>query len=57
MRLGLLAAGLVLVAGGAVGCSDEGAAAGGDDAPSAKDFCGALKDFRDDFADADRPRT
>ena len=54
MRLGLLAAGLVLVAGGAVGCSDEGGGGGGgDDAPSAKDFCGALTDFRDDFADAD----
>ena len=55
MRLGLLAASLVLVAGGAVGCSDDGGGdgGGGDDAPSAKDFCGALKDFQDDFADAD----
>ena len=55
MRLGLLAAGLVLVAGGAVGCGDDGGGGGGggDDAPSAKDFCGALKDFQDDFADAD----
>lgn len=54
MRLGLLAAGLVLVAGGAVGCGDDGGGgAGGGDAPSAKDFCGALKDFRNDVADAD----
>jgi hypothetical protein len=53
-RLGLLAAGLVLVAGGAVGCSDDGSGGGGgDDAPSAQEFCGALTDFRDDFADAD----
>ena len=55
MRLGLLAASLVLVAGGAVGCGDDGGGGGGggDNAPSAKEFCGALKDFQDDFADAD----
>jgi hypothetical protein len=55
MRLGLLAAGLVLVAGGAVACGDGGGGGGGgaDDAPSTKDFCGALKGFQDDFADAD----
>jgi len=56
MRLGLLAASLVLVAGGAVGCGDDGGGGGGgggDDAPSAKEFCGALKDFQDDFSDAD----
>ena len=55
MRLGLLAASFVLVAGGAVGCSDggDGGGGGGDDAPSAKDFCGALKEFRDDFGAAD----
>ena len=54
MRLGLLAASLVLVAGGAVGCGDDGGGGGGgDDAPSAKEFCGALTDFQDDFADAD----
>ena len=52
MRLGLLAAGLVLVAGGAVGC-DDGGGGGGDDAASTKDFCGALKKFQDDFDDAD----
>jgi hypothetical protein len=54
MKLGLLAASLVLVAGGAVGCGDGGGGGGGaDDAPSAKDFCGALKAFQDDFAAAD----
>jgi len=55
MRLGLLAGSLVLVAGGAVACGDGGGSGGGDgaDAPSAKEFCGALTDFRDDFADAD----
>ena len=55
MRLGLLAAGVVLVVGGAVGCGGDGGDGGGgeDDAPSAKDFCGALEDFQDDFADAD----
>jgi hypothetical protein len=54
MKLGLLAASLVLVAGGAVGCGDnDGGGGGADNAPSTKDFCGALKDFQDDFADAD----
>jgi hypothetical protein len=54
MRFGLLAAGLVLVATAVVGCSDDGGGGGDDDdVPSAKDFCGALTDFRDDFADAD----
>ncbi len=53
MRLGLCAASLVLVAGGAVGCGDDGGGGGGDDAPSTKEFCGALKDFQDDFAAAD----
>ncbi len=56
MRLALVAAGLVLVAGGAVGCGDgggDGGGGGGDDAPSAADFCGALEDFQDDFAAAD----
>jgi len=54
MRLGLLAASLVLVVGGAVGCSDDGG--GGTDAkdaPSTEAFCGALKDFQDDFAELD----
>ena len=31
---------------------DGGGGGGGDDAPSAKEFCGALKDFQDDFTDA-----
>jgi hypothetical protein len=55
MRLGLLAASVVLVAGGAVGCGGDGGegGGGGDDAPSAKEFCGALADFQADFADAD----
>jgi len=53
MRLGLLAAGLVLVAGGAVSCGDDGGGGGGRDAPSTKEFCGALKAFQDDFAVAD----
>jgi hypothetical protein len=54
MKLGLLVASLVLVAGGAVGCSDDGHGDGGaDKAPSTGDFCGALKDFQDDFAAAD----
>ena len=54
MRLGLLAAGLVLVAGGAVGCGDDNGG-GGDakDAPSTEEFCGALKDFQDDFSKTD----
>jgi hypothetical protein len=55
MKLGLVAAGLILVAGGAVGCSDDGdgGGGGGDDTTSTADFCGALKDFQDDFSDAD----
>jgi len=53
MRLGLLGASLVLVAGGAFGCADGGGGDEADDAPSTEDFCGALKDFQDDFAAAD----
>jgi hypothetical protein len=55
MKLGVLIASLVLVAGGAVGCGDDGGGSGGgaDKAPSTKDFCGALKDFQGDFAAAD----
>ncbi len=57
MRLGLLAAGLVLVAGGVAGCSDDDGGGGGggdaDGAASTEDFCGALKDFQDDFATTD----
>jgi len=56
MKLGLVAASLILVAGGAVGCGDDGDGGGGltsKDAPSTDDFCGALKDFQDDFSEAD----
>jgi hypothetical protein len=53
--LALLAAGLVVVGGVAAGCSDGGGKSSGaaDDPPSAKEFCGALKTFKDDFAKAD----
>ena len=55
MKPGLLAASLVLVVGGAVGCGGGDGDDGGDghDAPSTKDFCGALKDFQDEYAKAD----
>jgi hypothetical protein len=54
MKLGLLAASLVLVAGGAVGCGGGGGGGGGaDNAPSTQEFCGALKAFQDDFSAAD----
>jgi hypothetical protein len=52
MKLGLAAATLVLVAAGAVGCSDDGDG-GGDDSASTEDFCGALQDFQSSFSDAD----
>ena len=49
MKLGLLTASLVLVAGGAVGCgSDDG---GSDDkTASKKDFCAAFQGFYDDLS-------
>ena len=55
MKLGLVAASLILVAGGAVGCSDDGDGGdgGGDDATSAADFCGALKEFEADVSGVD----
>jgi len=53
MKLGLLAAGLVLVAAGAVGCGGDGGGGGGHDAPSTKEFCGALKDFQTAYANSD----
>ena len=55
MKLGLVAATLVLVVGGAVGCSDDSDSGGGDasDATSTADFCGALQEFQDDFSAAD----
>jgi hypothetical protein len=53
MKLGLLAASLVLVAGGAVGCGDDGGggAAKDDESASTEDFCGAFEAFADDLAD------
>jgi hypothetical protein len=53
MKLGLLAASLVLVAGGAVGCGGSDDGGGGSDAPTAKEFCGALKDFQTQYASSD----
>jgi hypothetical protein len=56
MKLGLVAACLILVAGGAVACGDDGdggIGGLGKDAPSTSEFCGALKDFQDDFSEAD----
>jgi hypothetical protein len=54
MKLGLLVAGLVLVAGGAVGCggNDDGGSSGAD-APTTEEFCGALQDFQAQYAAAD----
>lgn len=54
MKLGLLVAGLVLVAGGAVACggNDDGGDKGAD-APTTEEFCGALKDFQTQYAAAD----
>jgi hypothetical protein len=54
MKLGLLAASLVLVAGGAVGCGDDGGDGGGaakDEGASTEDFCGAFQAFSDDLQD------
>jgi len=53
MKLGLLAAGLVLVAGGAVGCGGDGGGGDGHGAPSAKEFCGELEDFHTAYANSD----
>lgn len=57
MKLGLLAASLVLVAGGAVGCGDDGdgGSDGGNDggndsaAASTEDFCAAFQAFAEEF--------
>lgn len=58
MKLGLLAAGLVLVAGGAVGCGDDGGDGGdgggggkADESASTEDFCAAFQAFSDDLDD------
>jgi len=48
-----LVAACVLVASGAVSCSDGDAGEGPDDAPSAEVFCGALAEFRDAVDAAD----
>src|SRR4051794_20115930 len=54
MKLGLLAASLILVGGGAVGCGVDGdGGGGGGDKTSTADFCGALKDFQNDFSQTD----
>jgi hypothetical protein len=63
MKLGLLAASLVLVAGGAVGCGDDDGSGGGDGAgdgsgkadagASTEDFCAAFQAFSDDLTDVD----
>ena len=51
MKLGLVAAGLVLVAGGAVGCGDDGGGGSADDSTSKEDFCAAFQAFEDDLKD------
>jgi hypothetical protein len=63
MKLGLLAASLVLVAGGAVGCGDDsgsgsdggsdngnGNASSSDEGVATEDFCAAFQAFADDLA-------
>jgi hypothetical protein len=49
MKLGLAAAGLILVAGGAVGCGDDGGGGGDDKTASKDDFCAAFQSFYDDL--------
>lgn len=51
MKLGLVAASLILVAGGAVGCGSDssGDSASSDKAASVDDFCGAFQAFYDDL--------
>ena len=52
MKLGLAAAGLILVAAGAVGCGDDGDGGGSaDKSVSKEDFCGAFETFYDDLQD------
>jgi hypothetical protein len=53
MKLGLLAASLVLVAGGAVGCGDDGGSGSAkeDEGASTEDFCGAFEAFANDLKD------
>lgn len=49
MKLGTLAASLVLVAGGAVACGGDDGDGGGGDAASKDDFCAAFQGFYDDL--------
>jgi hypothetical protein len=50
MKLGLVAASLILVAGGAVGCGDDGGDGGSSDKTASKDdFCAAFQSFYDDL--------
>lgn len=50
MKLGLVAASLILVAGGAVGCGDDGGdGASSDKTASKDDFCAAFQSFYDDL--------
>jgi hypothetical protein len=51
MKLGLAAASLILIAGGAVGCGDDNGGGGGssDKTASKDDFCGAFQAFYDDL--------
>jgi hypothetical protein len=58
MKLGLLTASLVLVAGGAVGCGDDSGSGsgsadgggGGSEGTSTEDFCGAFQTFAEGVA-------
>ena len=50
MKLGLAAATLILVAGGAVGCGGDDGSGGSDEKTASKaDFCGAFQAFYDDI--------
>jgi hypothetical protein len=53
VRLALFSVALLLVAGGVAGCDDGGGGGGGAGSASTKEFCGALKDFQDDFSGTD----
>jgi hypothetical protein len=50
MKLGLLAASLVLVAGGAVSCGNDSGGGGAGKSVSKDDFCGAFQAFYDDLS-------
>jgi hypothetical protein len=51
MKLGLLAASLVLVAGGAVSCGSDSGGGASSKSVSKDDFCGAFQSFYDDLQD------